>query len=148
MKVLSMLQPWASLVAVGAMKIETRSWATKHRGVLAIHASKGWDSEQRTLLATKEFQTGLAPLVGKPLDFSRLDYYGVKEDLLPRGFIIATCNLVDCLPTTVLAEEQLGKELPYGDFTPGRFAWFLEDVKLLPEPIPAKGMLGLWEYNL
>ncbi len=40
MKAISILQPWASLVALGHKKIETRSWNTKYRGELLIHASK------------------------------------------------------------------------------------------------------------
>jgi len=40
-KVLSLLQPWATLVVMGIKKIETRSWSTTHRGALLIHASKG-----------------------------------------------------------------------------------------------------------
>ena len=41
MKVLTLTQPWATLVAIGAKHIETRSWATSYRGPLAIHAGKG-----------------------------------------------------------------------------------------------------------
>ena len=41
MKVLSLLQPWATLVVMGIKQIETRSWSTAHRGTLLIHASKG-----------------------------------------------------------------------------------------------------------
>ena len=75
--------------------------------------------------------------------------------------VIAICNLADCLQITgrtsidgkiVAAQlaggrEVTGNELAFGDYTPGRFAWILEDVRQLPEPIPAKGQLGLrhWE---
>ena len=41
MKVLTLTQPWATLVAIGAKRIETRSWATKYRGPLLIHAAAG-----------------------------------------------------------------------------------------------------------
>lgn len=50
MKAISLWQPWASLVAVGAKKIETRSWATKYRGSLAIHATKKWNLELSEML--------------------------------------------------------------------------------------------------
>ena len=36
-------------------------------------------------------------------------------------------------------------ETDFGDFSPGRYGWVLEDVRALGEPIPARGMLGLWE---
>jgi hypothetical protein len=39
------------------------------------------------------------------------------------------------------------QERAFGDYTPGRFAWLLANVKALPEPIPAKGALGLWNYE-
>jgi hypothetical protein len=38
-------------------------------------------------------------------------------------------------------------DLPWGDFTPGRYAWLLADVRKLDEPIPAKGRQGLWEWD-
>jgi hypothetical protein len=46
MKGLTLTQPWATLVAIGAKRIETRSWPTRYRGLLAIHAGAGlglWD---------------------------------------------------------------------------------------------------------
>jgi hypothetical protein len=71
----------------------------------------------------------------------------------PVGVIIAKCNLVDCIKIQyqdcthigngILVE---GKERCFGDYTIGRYAWILEDIEILPEPIPAKGKLMLWEY--
>jgi hypothetical protein len=43
MKALTLIQPWATLVALGEKQIETRSWDTKYRGPLAIHAGKKID---------------------------------------------------------------------------------------------------------
>ena len=40
-KALTIAQPWATLVAIGAKQIETRSWQTNYRGDIAIHAGKG-----------------------------------------------------------------------------------------------------------
>ena len=36
---------------------------------------------------------------------------------------------------------------PLGDYTPGRYAWKLANVQKLPEPIPAKGRQGLWNWE-
>ncbi len=47
MKAISLWQPWATLVALGIKQTETRHWATKHRGQLAIHAAKRWRPEQQ-----------------------------------------------------------------------------------------------------
>lgn len=52
MKAITLTQPWASLVACGAKKIETRSWRTHHRGWIAIHAAKGWTGEDREFAAS------------------------------------------------------------------------------------------------
>ncbi|GAB6172011.1 hypothetical protein JCM15765_14890 [Paradesulfitobacterium aromaticivorans] len=147
MKAISLLQPWASLIATGAKKIETRSWATRYRGPLAIHASKKWTSEQFTLLSFWQIQGGLAPLVGEALDFTAKSWPGVDEKRLPRGFIIATCDLVDCIPTDDLTQKQIGTDLPFGDFSLGRYGWILENIKPLEKPVPAKGALGLWEWK-
>jgi hypothetical protein len=38
-------------------------------------------------------------------------------------------------------------ERSFGDYSPGRFMWLLTNIRALPEPIPAKGALGLWEYD-
>lgn len=51
MKAITILQPWAALIACGAKKIETRSWYTDHRGQIAIHAGK---SEKYLSLAFRE----------------------------------------------------------------------------------------------
>ena len=39
-KAISLWQPWANLIAVGAKKYETRSWKTNYRGALLICASR------------------------------------------------------------------------------------------------------------
>lgn len=141
MKVISLLQPWATLVAIGAKRIETRSWATKYRGPLAIHASKGVKAFIKKLIWTEPFHTVLAK-AGFKLCFG-------ADWNLPLGKIIATCNLADVIPITPEFVASLSEqEKAFGDYTPGRFAWILEDVKKLPEPIPAKGQLGLWKFDL
>jgi hypothetical protein len=49
MKALSLIQPWASLIVLGEKRIETRSWPTRHRGHLAIHANKNLPDDRRRL---------------------------------------------------------------------------------------------------
>ena len=148
MKVISLWQPWASLIATGAKKIETRSWSTNYRGPLAIHAAKTWNADCEFYMHTWHIQGGLAPLMGRPLDLTGSSYPDIKGEQLPKGLIIATCNLVNCIPTDEFTQKQIEFEKNFGDFTPGRFGWILEDVKPLAEPIPAKGMQGLWNYDL
>jgi activating signal cointegrator 1 len=59
-KALTMTQPWATLVAIGANVIETRDWPTKHRGPFAIHAAKGFPPDARALCRTRPFRDALA----------------------------------------------------------------------------------------
>lgn len=151
MKTITLWQPWASLVAVGAKKIETRSWATNYRGPLAIHAAK---KHFDTLFYLDRDLQGFADALNLPNIF--------RFDVLPLGCVIAICNLIDCpkvinrkfvtgkILTVQLknGREVTGNELAFGDLSPGRYAWILEDTKRLPEPMPAKGRQGLWNWEL
>jgi hypothetical protein len=140
-KVISIIQPWATLIALGEKKFETRSWATKHRGELAIHASKKVD---KAICENEPFK-------------SVLEKYGYTSTNLPTGVILAKCKLVDCLQVILNEDDraviELGKdfiqgnEYSFGDFSEGRFAWDLQDVEQI-EHIPAKGQLGLWKFDM
>lgn len=147
MKAITLWQPWASLVATGAKKIETRGWPTKYRGPLAIHAAQKWNEELESLLSYWEFQGGLAPLVGKPLDLTGNTWAGVQAKHLPKSVIVCTCNLIDCIPTDNLTLKEIRHEQYFGDFTPGRFGWILDNIKPLEKPIPAKGSQGFWDWE-
>lgn len=152
MKALTILQPWASAIALGAKRIETRSHQTSYRGPLAIHAGKG---TEHLIWA---YEDG-----GGPKDFLRgLDLWNPAEvkHALPFSAIIAVCELVDCLEihadktgaATLWQKDALGlkigyvgpQELPLGDYTHGRYAWLLADVRALAQPIPCSGKQGLW----
>ncbi len=126
MKALTLTQPWATLVALGYKRVETRSWKTQYRGPLAIHAAKGYPASARRFA---EHFGGLART--------------------PRGAIVCTIDLVDCQLTEEAALRISDLELHLGDYTPGRWAWLFDSasLRLLPDPIPAKGALGLWEWE-
>jgi hypothetical protein len=139
MKVLTIIQPWASLIALGEKKIETRSWRPKYRGPILIHAGKSVDKG-----ALKIFS------------FVLMHHH---VDNLPSGAIIAKANIVDCVeiglgtdPINRIAylkngEKVTGNEFGFGDYSPFRFAWMLDNIEPLKEPIPAKGKLSLWEFD-
>jgi hypothetical protein len=134
MKAITLTQPWATLVAIGAKQTETRSWSTHYRGPLAIHAGKGWTPDFVRTAMTEPYRRVLAE-AGYEL-FS----------LLPRGAIVATCTLTDCIHTGQFQGVDM-LDFAFGDFTYGRWAWILKDVKRLEKPIPARGALGLWEWE-
>ena len=127
MKVLSLREPWATLIMQGDKQFEFRSWQTKYRGELLIHAGKGIDKE-----AVK-----------------RLPNYLPKE--LPQGKILGKVTLVDCIKITPEFKEELLKENS-DIYTKSSFqenyGWQLEDVHVFNEPIDAKGHLSLWVYDL
>lgn len=144
MKALSVPQPSATLIAIGAKRIETTAWHTRYRGPLAIHASKshlpwGFPFHQERLI------------VGVLGDHFRLSTWRELLERLPRGAVIATASLVACISTEVLTSAIIQprlseRELMFGDFSGGGYGWLLEDVKELPDPIPVVGRRGLWEW--
>jgi len=151
MKALTLTQPWATLVAIGAKRIETRSWGTSYRGPLAIHAAKGFPRDAR------EFTNDPVCYEAVRRHFLPGGQYAAKG--YPLGAVLATCRLV-AVKLIVDSTEALGPcadaarmmppdepEQSFGNYAPGRYAWILEDVRQLPEPILAKGALGLWEWE-
>lgn len=157
MKALTLTQPWATLVAIGAKKIETRSWYTDYRGPLAIHAAKKFPEDAQHLCFHEPFRQFLVERY--TLMHQGEIYFGRHR--FPLGCVVATCELVFCqqIPSKsvyyFIPEGGIGyyelppaePELSFGNYKPGRFAWILGNVKPLPEPIPAKGALGLWEWS-
>ena len=141
MKALTLTQPWATLVAIGAKKIETRSWSTNYRGPLAIHAAKGFPTWAKEECWNVEFSQPLNNAGYKIFDLDT----GTTD--LPIGALVATCNLVDVIHIVAGVEIPLGGEWYFGDYSIGRYMWKLENVVRLIEPIPAKGSLGLWEWS-
>jgi hypothetical protein len=145
MRCLSLSQPWASLVAIGAKRIETRSWRTTYIGPLAIHAAKA-------LPRVTADRAGSSPLCWETLGAS-----GLSPATVPRGAVIAVCWLIACISTDEVRNAAHAgqrcnvavgaQEQEFGDYAPGRWAWVLTDIAALPEPIPARGALGLWTWQ-
>ena len=125
MKALTLTQPWAELVAGGFKQWETRSWPTNYRGLLAIHAAKGFPK------AAKEFAE-VERAIGR------------VPERIAIGAFVAIARVVDVRRTEDVALELSGLERHLGDYTPGRYAWQLTDVHRLDEPIGCRGALGLW----
>ena len=124
MTVLTIKEPWASLINKKVKTIETRSWKTNYRGELYIHAG---------LSTIKIENKKLAKLV----------------DNLNNGSIICKCKLIDCI---YMDEEFINKikknkiEYLCGNYKEGRYAWILDDITSII-PIKAKGKLGIWAYK-
>lgn len=171
MKAISLTQPWATLVAIGAKKIETRSWRTDYRGPLAIHAAKGLGKggmrAHKELCGTEPFCSVLNAAL-KAWDTPPKSLREMAErPFMPFGAIVAVCRICEVTRMEDLAIPDHGpgrwlygrsvwvgqqvshhlsdQEYTFGLYERGRYAWLLADVRALPEPIPCKGALGLWE---
>lgn len=130
---LSLWQPWATLMAIGAKHYETRSWPTRYRGPLAIHASLRLKPDQVVLFVQEPFR-------------SVLHAAGISlPSQLPSGAFVATGRLVNCIRTEEIDARLSDQERAFGDYTPGRWAWILADIHLLSTPVPARGQQGLWD---
>ena len=169
MKALTILQPWASLIACGAKKFETRSWSTKYRGPIAIHVAQHKDTPRCA------WQEPFKSELTKAGMFTEYPGGKLGFKLKHNGCVIAIADLVDCMsivyyPGTdveIAKRIEVGaessttnkrdpnfskifvptpKEIAFGDWTPGRYAWLLENVRPI-EPIPAKGMQRIWEWE-
>lgn len=141
MRGITVHQPFAQLLAIGAKRYETRPMATKYRGPIAIHAGLN----RKTLEKVMGFKSKT------PLNASRgtllravLDAIpdSTEKEFFPFGAIIAIAELAGC----VRCEDMwvADRERIFGDWTPGRFGWEIYNVRMLHTPIPCKGQLGLW----
>lgn len=148
-KALSLWQPWASLMAAGAKKIETRSWYTEYRGLVAIHAAKRFQEMERMVLGDKRFFNALA------LDYpiSIAGKTRSPEDLakaLPLGAFVAVGKLTHCISTTrdlKLIPSEKTDEFWFGDYSPGRFMWVFDEIWKLSSPVYAIGTRSLWTLD-
>jgi len=142
---LSLHQPWASLIAIGAKRYETRGWPTSHRGPLAIHAAKAWTRDQAALCLKEPFRSALeAGGIKIPLAEGRYFLGRKAPAFLPLGAVVAVGNVVDCFETFPGPPGLDHVEEMFGDWGPGRWAWLLEDVRPLAEPSPLAGAQGLF----
>lgn len=120
MKVLSLKQPFAELILQRKKEIELRKWNTNFRGEFLIHSSKVPDEKNM-----------------KKFGF----------DKLPCGFILGKANLVDVKKYDNDGEFLKDKNLHLADKSWGGYGFILDNVRRI-EPIPAKGQLNFWEFDL
>lgn len=151
MKALTLWQPWAALIAIGAKGIETRSWGTNYRGPLAIHAARNVPIEGRMALLMSDFAAALVEAgVWDRRLLNRRPDPSLWSGPLSRGCIVAVAQLVDCVRMTPrgIPYPVTYRERAFGNFADGRYAWILRDVTRLPQSVPVKGAQGLWEIDL
>lgn len=121
-KVLTIKEPYVTPIALGKKQYETRSWPTNYRGSIYIHTAK-------TVMPD--------PVEG-------------CEHIFPLGYIVIKANLTDCIEMDQDFIDRIKEdpdEYAFGFYEVGRYAWKLEDVEVLDEPIKANGKLGIWEVK-
>lgn len=154
MKCLSLWQPWASLLASGHKKCETRGWPIRHRGPLLIHAAKTWNASIAGVCRDPVFAAAFA-LMGVKVAANR---NGFDVPDLPFGSIVGRVDVVGCVETKavrVVASGPTGRtegglligtaEAAFGDYSAGRFAFVCANPVLFDEPIPFRGAQGLFD---
>ncbi|MEU3564605.1 ASCH domain-containing protein [Kitasatospora sp. NPDC006786] len=117
---LTIRQPWLAAILTGDKTTENRSWPTKHRGPVVLHAA-------RALARDGQADPLVRAVLARP-----------GAPALTTGALVATANVTDC-------HRDTGCCRPWG--LPGLWHWGLADVQALADPISAAGRLGLWRLD-
>lgn len=133
MKCLSLPQPFATFVVLGHRRFELRPRPTRYRGVLGIHAGSIWRPELDEICYHEPVRALL-----KAAGFT-------GPSALPRGMLLGTAALTDCVPTELLAQKYPKELERLAVCTSPSFAWAFEHPALLPLPIPLRGRNGIFE---
>lgn len=123
MKAISIRQPWAWLIINSHKPVENRKWATRFRGDIQIHASKGCTQAEHA--DAVEFARSFNPFLAAQIpDLDKLD----------RGGIVGLVKITGCVTNHK------------SKFFTGPFGFVLEN----PYPVPFRpmiGMLGIFNVN-
>lgn len=141
---ITLWQPWATLMAIGAKQVETRSWpmpAWLRGQLIAIHAAQTWNAELQHLAASYPFRRTLSA-----------SGYTVP-DALPRGCVVAVVRCGECRATSDFGHWWRDEEFPryehdFGDYSAGRYAWVTDLAQRIDPPIPAQGKQGIWRWEV
>lgn len=126
MRVITLKQPWATLVAEGLKKYEFRSWKLNYRGEILIHAGKGVDAN-----AMKKFE-----------------HLNLKY---PQSKIVAKVKILDCIELNDKINKQIieENELVYGHkYSRTGYAWKLELIEKINNSKEISGKQGIWNIDL
>jgi hypothetical protein len=131
-RVLSIRQPWASMLMLGFKSSEIRTMPTHIRGLVAIHASKSKPSQ-------------------KEVDWLRSYGYNVSTTL-SKGVILGTISLTGCTKIESKGHFRSTVDAHMNNpdwYKDGLYAWEMEDPKLLDIPIeytPLRGAI-VWSHR-
>lgn len=123
MRALTIKQPWLHAITAGTKRVENRTWAPPEPiigTVIALHAGKAWDYGA-------VFPAGTVTPDWEPGE-------------LPEGCVTAVATVTGCCqcnPDSPAACSPWAAQ--------GQYHWTLDRVRPLAEPVPCRGMLGLWQ---
>jgi len=132
MKALSIRQPWASLILKARKDVENRCWPTKYRGRILIHAAKGMTREEHEDAIYFAVHAIRAGEPGGTAHTTTLRELGFAFEDLPRGGIIGSVEIVDCVSSSS------------SPWFVGEFGFLLRDPRPLPFR-PWKGQLSFFD---
>lgn len=148
MKTITIKQPWASLEIEGIKNIENRTWPTKYRGRVLVHAAKSWNKQNADICINNEQVNKALNNLGiiHKYDDEEIGYNGYSFSM-PTGAIIGSVEIGDCVVNhpSIWAEQSnlfLGSNI----WNKPTYNWVLANPIKFPEPIPAKGKLSFWDY--
>ena len=119
MKALTIKEPWATLIIEGYKTYEFRGWKTNYRGKILIHSGLSLEKDMA----------------------ERFKQYNLNYNC---GNIIGEAELTDC----ILVDEKINPLVYAKSNHVEKYAWNLENIKKYDKPIPCKGKLGLWNYEV
>jgi len=155
MKAITLWQPWASAIALGLKKYETRGWPAvaggeRYRGWLAICAAKTKKNPDNDELLQEALSRIVQDSNTSGAAFFDAGYsdslFDPVFDRLPLGKIVAVCWLENSTPISGLQVDPLEKL--WGIYEPGRWAWQFTQCWRVNEPIPVRGDRKLFEVAM
>lgn len=131
MKALTICEPYTTLILRGAKRVENRTWSTRYRGPLYIHAGK--NRKWLNLDPTRQFDRE----------------YNIPVSQMTFGAVVAVAMLVDCLNIECISTEQTAKKYPWlatHEHASGPWCWILDRVAVIG-PWTWPGARGLFDIE-
>lgn len=162
MRAITVLQPWASLLAHGIKTWETRSWRLPAKYIYDPARPSRENEETAIVIHAGKSRRGLANMSPDVLVELGLPAHHVER--LPFGAAIATARIWECAQIKTILIHRDGRmsvqamnrwrscthigisdvEKRLGKFAEGRWMWKVGSVELLEEPVPCRGYQRLW----
>lgn len=131
MKALTICQPYAHLIVAGKKRVENRSWQTRYRGPLLIHAGRTLDWMPKARMTDAEM----------------VQEFGV---VLPFGMLVGRTTVIDCLPIDEIMGGEHDAKYPWlreHEHANGPWCWVLDGAEPLYEMVPLRGRQGLFNVE-